>query len=91
MVSREVFWNIPSHWQVFVYVAFIILLITVGYGVCQCVKDWLTGTKDAELHPKVFLRLWRVLKYGVLQMKIHRYRKVMHLGMFFGFLGLFVG
>jgi len=89
---RDNFWNIPQWAQVFLYFIMAIATLALLLGVYWRIQVWRKGRPDIRFD-RLSDRFDRLLRYAVAQTKIlsQRYPGVMHFGIFWAFLLLFVG
>jgi Fe-S oxidoreductase/nitrate reductase gamma subunit len=85
-------WNIPIPLRI---VFFVMMAVAAGimiYFIIQRIRLWRVGQPEAGFD-RPWQRLVRTLKYAVAQVKIlrQRYPAVMHLGIFWGMVLLFIG
>jgi Fe-S oxidoreductase/nitrate reductase gamma subunit len=89
---RDNFWNIP-HWaQVFLYFTMAIATLAMLLGFYWRGRIWRKGRPDGRFD-RPGERLGRLFRYAVAQTRIlsQRYPGVMHFGIFWGFILLFLG
>jgi Fe-S oxidoreductase len=89
---RDNFWNVPFWAQMFQYFSMSVAVLAMLLGVYWRIRVWRQG-RPAMRFDRLAERLGRLLKYGVAQSKIvgQRYPGLMHLGLFWGFVLLFIG
>jgi Fe-S oxidoreductase/nitrate reductase gamma subunit len=89
---RDNFWNVP-HWaQVFLYFSMAVAVLAMLLGIVGRIRIWRKG-QPASRFDHLDERFRRLFTYGVAQVKIlsQRYPGLMHLGIFWGFVLLFIG
>lgn len=89
---RDNFWNIP-HWaQIFLYFTMAIATLAMALGVYWRIQMWRKGQPSGRFD-RLGERFNRLVKYAIAQVKIlsQRYPGLMHLGIFWGFILLFIG
>jgi Fe-S oxidoreductase/nitrate reductase gamma subunit len=89
---RDNFWNIPFWAQIFLYFTMAVATLAMSLSVYWRVRVWRTG-QPAIRFDRLPERFDRLLKYAIAQLKIlsQRYPGVMHFGIFWGFILLFIG
>ncbi len=89
---RDNFWNVPDWAQVFLYFSMAVAVLAMLLGIYGRIRIWRKG-RPAFRFDHLDERFRRLLKYGVAQVKIlnQRYPGLMHLGIFWGFVLLFIG
>jgi Fe-S oxidoreductase/nitrate reductase gamma subunit len=89
---RDNFWNIPQWAQAFLYFVMAIATLALLLGVYWRIQVWRKGRPDIRFD-RLCDRFDRLLRYAIAQTKIlsQRYPGVMHFGIFWAFLLLFVG
>jgi Fe-S oxidoreductase/nitrate reductase gamma subunit len=89
---RDNFWNVPYWAQIFLYFTMAIASLAMLLGIYWRIQVWRKG-QPAIRFDRFGQRLGRLIKYAVAQVKIlnQRYPGVMHFGIFWGFVFLFVG
>jgi len=90
MPTRELFWNIHSHWLI--YPLFLASLAILIYGLMQRIKLWRIGQPD-QRWDNPGKRIWSTLVELLSHRKIMRekFPGLMHLFIFWGFLVLTIG
>ena len=89
---RDNFWNIP-HWaQIFLYFTMAIATLSMLLGLYWRARIWRKGRPDSR-SDHLGERLGRLFRYAIAQVRIlsQRYPGLMHFGIFWGFLLLFLG
>ncbi len=89
---RYGFWNIPAPLEIVFYASMAIAVALLIWGIVRRVVLWRRAQPEFGLdHP--IQRLGRVVKYGVVQVKIlrERYPGTFHLALFWGMVVLFIG
>lgn len=89
---RDTFLNIPTWIQVLLYITAAIAIGVFVYGYWRRVRQWRQGQPATRTdHPGE--RIKRVLLYALGQLRVlaQRYAGIMHLGLFWGFILLFLG
>nr|MBN1229602.1 4Fe-4S dicluster domain-containing protein [Anaerolineae bacterium] len=92
MPFRDTYWNIPQWAKLLLFIVqFLGVAILLG-RLYRRVQLWLNGRTETKID-HVGLRLWRVIKYAFLQMRIarERYRAIMHFSIFAAMIFLFIG
>ena len=92
-MERVSFWQMPQPWtQVALYLVTALVLAVFGYGVYRRVRLWRQG-QGKLCFDRPGRRLWNVVVYALGQAKVvnEAYPGLMHLGLFFGCLVLFLG
>jgi Fe-S oxidoreductase/nitrate reductase gamma subunit len=86
------YWNIPIPLRVIFFTTMAIAAALMIYGTVQRVRLWRKGQSEIGFN-RPWLRLKRVLRYAVAQIRIlrQRYPAAMHLGIFWGMTLLFIG
>lgn len=96
MPERFDYWGIPHTWgspDIFVYsilgLASLILLIRFYFYA----RIWWQVGRPAKRWDKLEIRLGRLIKYAIIQIKVlwERYPGVMHIGLAWGFFAFFIG
>jgi Fe-S oxidoreductase/nitrate reductase gamma subunit len=90
---RESFWNMPQPWtQILLYVALVVALAALGYGLYRRVRLWKQGQPSLRFD-HLGRRLGNVVKYVLAQAKVanEAYPGLMHIAIFAGFVILFIG
>ncbi len=89
---RDNFWNIPFWAQVFLYFTMALSISAMLLGVYWRAQVWRKG-RPAGRFDRLGERFKRLIKYAIAQAKIlnQRYPGVMHFGVFWGFVLLFIG
>ena len=89
---RFSYWNIPVPLRVLFFITMAIAVVLLIYGTVQRVRLWRKGQPEVGFN-RPWLRLKRVLRYAVAQVRIlrQRYPAAMHLGIFWGMVLLFIG
>jgi len=93
-IARESFFNVGGphgfmRWGI--YIPALIAVIYIIYSIIQRVRIWRVGKDELRTdYPEK--RIWAVIKYVFMQIKILReaYAGLMHAALFFGFAGLFI-
>jgi Fe-S oxidoreductase/nitrate reductase gamma subunit len=92
VVTREIFWNVPTWARVLMYVSFVVAAGLCAYGLWRRARLWKRGKAAAERTPlrEALGRFWR---YAVLQVKLWRspLAGLSHACIFWGFVVLFIG
>ncbi len=89
---RDNLWNIPYWAQIFLYFTMALATLAMLLGIYGRIRVWRKGQPELRFdRPRE--RFGRLIKYAVAQLKIlnQRYPGLMHLGMFWGFILLFLG
>ena len=86
------YWNIPVPLRVVFFITMAIAVVLLVYGTVQRVRLWRKGQPEVGFN-RPWLRLKRVLRYAVAQVRIlrQRYPAAMHLAIFWGMTLLFIG
>jgi Fe-S oxidoreductase/nitrate reductase gamma subunit len=93
MIERINFWGIPEFWH---YVAYVLPLLAgavmLGRTYLRMRKWWTVGRADKRWD-KLHLRLWNLIKQGIVQVKILRqtYPGLMHVAIAWSFFIFFLG
>ena len=89
---RDNFWNVPYWAQIFLYFAMAVAVLAMLLGIYGRIRVWRKGQSALRLD-RLGQRFSRLAKYAIGQIKIlsQRYPGLMHLGIFWGFVLLFVG
>ncbi|GAB4546360.1 MAG: heterodisulfide reductase-related iron-sulfur binding cluster [Anaerolineae bacterium] len=89
---RDNFWNIPFWAQIFLYFTMAAAILAMLLGIYWRIQVWRRG-QPATRFDHLSQRFARLIKYAVAQVKIlsQRYPGVMHFGIFWGFVLLFIG
>ncbi|MGW8180860.1 MAG: hypothetical protein ACWGQW_19180, partial [bacterium] len=89
---RDNFWNIPFWAQIFLYFTMAVATLAMLLGVYWRIRVWRKG-QPALRFDRLGDRLGCLITYAIGQVKIlnQRYPGVMHFGIFWGFVLLFVG
>ena len=89
---RYGFWNIPQSLEVVFYTTMLIAVVVMIWGIVRRVQLWRRAQPEFGLDRPVE-RLARVIKYGVVQVKIlrQRYPGTFHFALFWGMVLLFIG
>jgi Fe-S oxidoreductase/nitrate reductase gamma subunit len=89
---RDNFWNIPYWAQIFLYFTMAVATLAMLVGVYWRIQVWRKGRPEVRFD-RLGERFGRLIQYGIAQVKIlsQRYPGVMHFGIFWGFVLLFVG
>ncbi|MBN1298363.1 MAG: 4Fe-4S dicluster domain-containing protein [Actinobacteria bacterium] len=92
LITRESFFNIGGphgfmRWGIYIF--FAITLVYLIYTLQKQIKVWRKGKEELRTD-SIFKRVWMVIKYAGLQVKILKeaYAGIMHASIFFAFLGL---
>jgi Fe-S oxidoreductase/nitrate reductase gamma subunit len=89
---RDNFWNVPYWAQIFLYFTMAVAVLAMLLGIYWRIRVWRRG-QPAVRFDHLGERLGRLTKYAIGQTKIlsQRYPGWMHLGIFWGFVLLFMG
>ncbi len=89
---RDNFWNVPYWAQIFLYFTMAIATLAMLLGIYWRIRIWRQGQPTVRFD-RLGERFGRLVKYAVAQLKIldQRYPGLMHLGIFWGFVLLFIG
>jgi Fe-S oxidoreductase/nitrate reductase gamma subunit len=89
---RENLWNIPYWAQVFLYFSMAIAVLAMLLGIYWRIQVWRKGRPSLRFD-RLGERFDRLIRYAIAQVKIlnQSYPGLMHLGIFWGFVLLFVG
>lgn len=89
---RDNFWNIP-HWaQIFLYFTMAVATLAMLIGIYWRIRVWRNGQPSVRFD-RLGERFGRLIKFAIAQVRIlnQRYPGVMHFGVFWGFVVLFMG
>jgi Fe-S oxidoreductase/nitrate reductase gamma subunit len=89
---RENFWNVPEVLHIVVYVTMAIAVLALLWQIGQHLLMWLGG-RPLERWDHLGQRLWRLMVYVGGQRRLFRrtFGGIMHAGLFYGMLILFLG
>ncbi len=89
---RENFWNVPEALHIVVYVTMAVAVVALLWQVGQRLLMWLGG-EPAGRGDHLGQRLWRLITYVGGQWRLFRrtFGGIMHAGLFYGMLVLFLG
>ena len=92
-VGRELLWNVPYWAEVLMYLGAAVMFLLLATDVARRIYMYRRGAPAPSPTDRLFARLGDLLKDGLLQRALlkDRYAGLMHLGIFWGFLVLFVG
>jgi Fe-S oxidoreductase len=94
MIERINFWGIPEYWHYVAYVVPILAALIMLWRVYRHVRVWWTvGRKSERRWDRLHLRLWKLIKHGIAQLKVLRqtYPGVMHVAIAWSFFVFFLG
>lgn len=92
MPIRETFWNIP-HWaEIAQYLAGLLTVLILGYGVIRRVRRWLQGQPQRRID-NIGARIWAVIVQAVGQARTLKdpIPGIMHFTIFWGMIALLIG
>ena len=89
---RDNFWNVTYWGQIFLYFTMAVATLSMLLGVYSRIRVWRRG-QPAIRFDRLGERFSRLIRYAIAQVKIlnQRYPGVMHFGIFWGFVLLFIG
>ena len=96
MPERIDFWGIPFTWgspAIYVYILMTVASFILLVRFIQRVQLWTRIGRPEARWDKIPTRIWRVIKYAVIQVKVLRqkYPGLMHIGLAWGFFTFFLG
>lgn len=94
MIERINFWGIPEPWHYVAYVLPIAAALIMLWGVYRHVRLWWDlGRRSERRWDRLHIRLWRLLKHGIAQLKVLRqtYPGIMHVAIAWSFFVFFAG
>ncbi len=92
-VGRELLWNVPYWAEVVMYLGALVVFVLVATDLARRIYMYRRGTTAAKPKDRLLWRVRNLVVDGILQRAIlrDRYAGLMHLGIFWGFLILFIG